>query len=117
MAKAVGISLQAVQCLWEKHRLQPRIQTFKRSTIRISPRRSSEKDPPIHAVVTSIDENSQIQALDRTQPGLPRLAERLSIASPPARLARRLASSRCRSRKLCGTSGVWRRVRQALRQQ
>ena len=28
-------------------------------------------DPPAHAVVLSLDENSQIQALDRTQPGLP----------------------------------------------
>ena len=28
-------------------------------------------DPPAHAVVLSIDEKSQIQALDRTQPGLP----------------------------------------------
>jgi hypothetical protein len=28
-------------------------------------------DPPAHAVVLSVDEKSQIQALDRTQPGLP----------------------------------------------
>ena len=28
-------------------------------------------NPPVHAVVVSIDEKSQIQALDRTQPGLP----------------------------------------------
>jgi len=28
-------------------------------------------NPPVHAVVISIDEKSQIQALDRTQPGLP----------------------------------------------
>jgi hypothetical protein len=28
-------------------------------------------EPPCHAVVLSIDEKSQIQALDRTQPGLP----------------------------------------------
>ena len=28
-------------------------------------------DPPDHAIVLSVDENSQIQALDRTQPGLP----------------------------------------------
>lgn len=77
MAKAVGISLRAVQRLWEKHRLQPhRIRTFKRS----NDPSFSEKvedvvglymDPPAHAVVVSIDEKSQIQALDRTQPGLP----------------------------------------------
>ena len=28
-------------------------------------------DPPAHAIVLSIDEKSQIQAIDRTQPGLP----------------------------------------------
>jgi transposase len=77
MAKIMGISLRAVQRLWEKHRLQPhRIRTFKRS----SDPQFAEKvedvvglymDPPSHAVVVSIDEKSQIQALDRTQPGLP----------------------------------------------
>jgi transposase len=77
MAKAMGISLRAVQRIWEKHRLQPhRIRTFKRS----NDPRFAEKvedvvglymDPPAHAVVVSIDEKSQIQALDRTQPGLP----------------------------------------------
>jgi transposase len=77
MAKAVGISLRAVQRLWDAHRLQPhRLRTFKRS----NDPRFAEKvedvvglymDPPAHAVVLSIDEKSQIQALDRTQPGLP----------------------------------------------
>lgn len=77
MAKAMGISLRAVQRLWEAHHLQPhRIRTFKRS----SDPKFAEKvedvvglymDPPAHAVVVSIDEKSQIQALDRTQPGLP----------------------------------------------
>src|SRR6202035_3713003 len=77
MAKAVGISLRAVQRLWEANRLQPhRLRTFKRS----NDPKFAEKvedvvglymDPPAHAVVVSIDEKSQIQALDRTQPGLP----------------------------------------------
>jgi transposase len=77
MAKAVGISLTSVQRIWAAHRLQPhRIRTFKRS----NDPRFAEKvedivglymDPPAHAVVVSIDEKSQIQALDRTQPGLP----------------------------------------------
>jgi transposase len=77
MAKAAGISLRAVQRLWKAHRLQPhRIRTFKRS----NDPNFAEKvenvvglymDPPAHAVVVSIDEKSQIQALDRTQPGLP----------------------------------------------
>ena len=77
MAKAVGISLRAVQRIWEAHRLQPhRIRTFKKSN---DPAFAEKVEdivglyviPPAHAVVLSIDEKSQIQALDRTQPGLP----------------------------------------------
>jgi transposase len=77
MAKAVGISLRAVQRIWQASRLQPhRLRTFKRSN---DPAFASKvedivglyMDPPCHAVVLSIDEKSQIQALDRTQPGLP----------------------------------------------
>jgi transposase len=77
MAKEAGISLRSVQRIWQAHQLQPhRIRSFKRS----SDPQFAEKmadivglylDPPAHAVVLSIDEKSQIQALDRTQPGLP----------------------------------------------
>ena len=77
MAKVAGISLRAVQRIWEAHRLQPhRIRTFKRSN---DPRFAEKVEdvvglymhPPRHALVLSVDEKSQIQALDRTQPGLP----------------------------------------------
>ena len=77
MAKVAGISLRSVQRIWEAHQLQPhRVRTFKRSR---DPRFADKLvdivglylDPPAHAVVLSIDEKSQIQALDRTQPGLP----------------------------------------------
>ena len=77
MAKTVGISLGSVQRIWQAHKLQPhRLRTFKRSR---DPRFAAKLtdivglyvDPPAHAVGLSIDENSQIQALDRTQPGLP----------------------------------------------
>jgi transposase len=77
MARTVGISLSAVQRIWQANRLQPhRLRTFKRSN---DPAFASKvedivglyMDPPCHAVVLSIDEKSQIQALDRTQPGLP----------------------------------------------
>jgi len=77
MAQAVGISLRAVQRIWEAHRLQPhRLRTFKRSTdpafaAKVEDIVGLYMDPPCHAVVLSIDEKSQIQALDRTQPGLP----------------------------------------------
>jgi transposase len=77
MAEAVGISLRSVQRIWQAHHLQPhRVRTFKRSR---DPQFADKLvdivglyvDPPAHAVVLSIDEKSQIQALDRTQPGLP----------------------------------------------
>jgi len=76
-AKAVGVSLRTVQRLWEAHRLQPhRIRAFKRSddpdfAAKVEDVVGLYMDPPKHAVVVSIDEKSQIQALDRTQPGLP----------------------------------------------
>jgi transposase len=77
MAKAAGISLRSVQRIWHEHRLQPhRVRSFKRSR---DPNFADKLveivglylDPPDQAVVLSIDEKSQIQALDRTQPGLP----------------------------------------------
>jgi transposase len=77
VAKAVGISLRAVQRIWEAHRLQPhRVRTFKRSNDAAFAAKVEDivglyMSPPAHAVVLSIDEKSQIQALDRTQPGLP----------------------------------------------
>jgi transposase len=77
MAKAVGLSLRTVQRIWEAHRLQPhRVRTFKRSNDPAFAEKVEDvvglyMHPPAHAVVLSIDEKSQIQALDRTQPGLP----------------------------------------------
>ncbi len=77
MAGAAGISLRSVQRIWEAHRLQPhRMRSFKRSR---DPKFAEKLvdivglyvAPPAQAVVLSIDEKSQIQALDRTQPGLP----------------------------------------------
>ncbi len=77
MAKAVGIGLSSVQRIWNKHGLQPhRIRTFKRSrdpefAAKLRDIVGLYMHPPAHAIVLSIDEKSQIQALDRTQPGLP----------------------------------------------
>jgi transposase len=59
------------------HRLQPhRVRTFKRSNdpefaAKLEDIVGLYVDPPKHAIVLSVDEKSQIQALDRTQPGLP----------------------------------------------
>jgi transposase len=77
MAEATGLSLRTVQRIWAAHDLQPhRVRTFKRSR---DPAFMAKLEdivglyvaPPRHAVVLSVDEKSQIQALDRTQPGLP----------------------------------------------
>src|SRR3990172_5106033 len=77
MAKAQGVGKSTVQRIWDAHGLQPhRMETFKLS----KDKRFVEKltdvvglyvNPPEKAVVLCVDEKSQIQALDRTQPGLP----------------------------------------------
>ena len=77
MAKAVGIAPSSVQAIWKAHELKPHlVATFKLSN---DPRFAEKVEdvvglyvnPPEHAIVLSVDEKSQIQALDRTQPGLP----------------------------------------------
>ncbi len=77
VAERIGISLRSVQRIWEEHRLQPhRVRTFKRSNDPAFAEKVEDvvglyMDPPAHAVVLSIDEKSQIQALERTRPALP----------------------------------------------
>jgi transposase len=73
LAKAAGVSLRSVQRILEAHQLAPhRIRTFKLSNDpKFAEKLKDVVDPPDHAVVLSVDEKSQIQALDRTQPGLP----------------------------------------------
>jgi len=73
MAKAVGLAVSTIQSIWKAHGLAPhRWRSFKLSN---DPAFTEivglYVDPPAHAVVLSFDEKSQIQALDRTQPGLP----------------------------------------------
>src|SRR6202022_3827763 len=77
MAQAAGVSHRSVQRIWAAHGLKPhRVRTFKLSN---DPKFAAKVqdvvglyvDPPEHAIVLSVDEKSQIQALDRTQPGLP----------------------------------------------
>jgi transposase len=77
MAKAVGVSVSSVQRIWRAHGLEPhRVRQFKLSNDSEFVEKLRDVvglylDPPAHAVVLSVDEKSQIQALDRTQPGLP----------------------------------------------
>ena len=77
MAKAMGVSADTVNRIWRAHELQPhRVTSFKLSN---DPRFTENLidvvglylNPPEHAIVLCVDEKSQIQALDRTQPGLP----------------------------------------------
>jgi transposase len=77
MARTAGTSEATVRRVWREHGLKPhRVKSFKLS----NDKRFIEKlddivglylNPPQHALVLSCDEKSQIQALDRTQPGLP----------------------------------------------
>jgi len=77
MSAATGLSESTIGRIWREHGLKPhRVDTFKLS----NDPRFVEKltdivglylNPPEHAIVLSCDEKSQIQALDRTQPGLP----------------------------------------------
>jgi transposase len=77
MARASGVSEATVRRIWRKHGLKPhRVKSFKLSA---DPQFAEKLEdvvglylnPPEHALVLSLDEKSQIQALDRTQPGLP----------------------------------------------
>jgi transposase len=77
MAHIAGISASAVRRIWKAHGLEPR--RYRRFKLSNDPRFVEKLrdvvglyvDPPAHAIVFSVDEKSQIQALDRTQPGLP----------------------------------------------
>lgn len=77
MAKAQGLSRMSVQRIWMQHRLQPHLlESFKFSNDPLFVEKLRDVvglylNPPAHALVLSVDEKSQIQALDRTQPLLP----------------------------------------------
>jgi transposase len=77
MAKAAGISYSSVQRIWRAHGLKPHlVKTFKVSRDKNFAAKVEDVvglylNPPDKALVLCVDEKSQIQALDRTQPGLP----------------------------------------------
>jgi transposase len=77
MAAATGISLRSVQRIWAAHGLEPHwVRRFKLSrdpafAAKLRDVVGLYLEPPAHSLVLSVDEKSQIQALDRTQPGLP----------------------------------------------
>jgi len=77
MARATGVSEATIGRIWRAHGLKPHLfKTFKVSNDQLFAEKLEEivglyLHPPEHAVVLCADEKSQIQALDRTQPGLP----------------------------------------------
>jgi transposase len=77
MAAAQKVSSATVQRIWRKHKLQPhRVESFKFSndpqfSLKVRDIVGLYMNPPDKAIVLSVDEKSQIQALDRTQPILP----------------------------------------------
>ena len=77
MAKYAGVTRYQVQKAWEAADLKPhRLRTFKISKDRLFAEKVQDVvglylDPPENAMVLSVDEKTQIQALDRTQPMLP----------------------------------------------
>jgi transposase len=83
LGEAIGVSRSLVQRVWNQHHLQPhRIKTFKISNDPHFEEKLCDVvglylDPPEHAIVLSVDEKSQIQALDRTQKSLPMFPGRL----------------------------------------
>src|SRR5271169_542883 len=77
MADVMGLAISTVQKIWRAHGLAPhRLRIFKLSrdpqfAAKVHDVVGLYVDPPAHSLVLSVDEKSQIQALDRTQPGLP----------------------------------------------
>jgi transposase len=77
MAPVAGLSASSIQRIWSAHGLKPHLtRTFKLSNDKHFVEKVIDVvglylDPPDKALVLSLDEKSQIQALDRTQPGLP----------------------------------------------
>jgi transposase len=77
MGVAAGLSPSSIQRIWSAHGLKPHlVKTFKLSrdpnfAAKVQDVVGLYLDPPERALVLSVDEKSQIQALDRTQPGLP----------------------------------------------
>jgi transposase len=77
MAETQGVHHSTVARIWEAHGLQPhRVETFKLSKDKQFVEKLTDVvgvylNPPEKAMVLCVDEKSQIQALDRTQPGLP----------------------------------------------
>ncbi len=104
LGKAVGLSPSSVQRIWAAHELKPHLtRGFKLSndpkfTEKVHDVVGLYLNPPDKALVLSVDEKSQIQALDRTQPGLPIKKGRAGTMTNAARHDDALCRARCRHR-------------------
>jgi transposase len=101
MARAEGVSASTVGRVWREHGIKPhRVKSFKLSNDKHFAEKLDDivglyPSPPDHALVLSCDEKSQIQALDRTQPGLPLKKGRVATMTHDyKRTARRRCSRR-----------------------
>jgi hypothetical protein len=97
---AAGLSYSSVQQIWCAHGLKPHlVKTFKVSRDKNFAAKVEDVvglylDPPDRALVFCIDEKSQIQALDRTQPGLPTRDGRVASFNSPNQPIQSFAISR-----------------------
>ncbi len=88
MARQVGVSASTVNRIWQAFGLKPHlVETFKISTDPLFVEKVRDVvglylDPPERALVLCVDEKSQIQALDRSQPVLPILPGTPALAPP-----------------------------------
>jgi len=88
LAKATGLSRMTISRIWQAFGLQPhRTDTFKLSPAPLLIEKVRDTvgvymNPPDHALVLCVDEKSQIQALDRTQPLLPLRPGQLERRTP-----------------------------------
>jgi transposase len=112
LAKATGLSRMTISRIWQAFGLQPhRTETFKLSLDPLLIEKVRDivglyMNPPDHAVVFCIDEKSQIQALDRTQPMLP-------LRPAPKRLQRSADHQPVSAKQLAVSLPVsaWREIR------
>jgi len=101
MAHSQGVSKSTVNNIWRAHNLQPhRTKTFKLSRDPKFLEKMTDVvglylNPPQQAIVLCVDEKSQIQALDRTQPGLPIKPGRCGNHDPRLQTQRHHHSLRC----------------------
>src|SRR6267143_4649490 len=101
MAHSQGVSKSTVNNIWRAHNLQPhRTKTFELSRDPKFLEKMTDVvglylNPPQQAIVLCVDEKSQIQALDRTQPGLPIKPGRCGNHDPRLQTQRHHHSLRC----------------------